>query len=353
VKIPMDPRLFIRNARRMALLYRANPTPRAGGQLLRFLLAKAAGRAPIVTAILAVTYRCQACCPHCYASGEGRDVGGEMSTEEWRALMDALRARGALQIYFTGGEPLLREDLPDLVAHAHRIGLLNRVHTNGYLLTPELISRLKRAGLNQCGISIDDADPRVHDELRGLPGAFDRAVRALALLREQGIDRRILVYASPGSVPGGVERLVDLGKRLGVSAVHVNIPFAVGRWDGNSEAVLSVGEMGSLYALFRRHPIMSAEFTRPDTSCCGFDRTYVGITPRGEVLPCPAVPYPIGSVREEPFGTIWRRHTRAPLPQWRGSCPLNCEDGRAIFRAHAESIRSSSTTSSRKRPGSI
>mgnify|MGYP001059551913 CR=1 FL=1 len=169
------------------------------------------------------------------------------------------------------------------------------------------------------------------------------AVRALGLLRDQGIDRRMLVYAAPGAIPARIEGLVEMGKKLGVGAVHVNIPFAVGRWEGCRDAVLSADEMESLYVLFRRHPILSAEFTRPGTACRGLRRTYAGITPRGEVLPCPAVPYPIGSVREEPFEAIWRRHARAPLPRWRGSCPLNREDGRTIFRAHADSMRGRSS----------
>lgn len=335
----MDPRASFRQARRLARLYAANPPRRAGLQLLRHLLSRLDSGTPFATAILALTYRCQARCPHCYAAVAGRDAGDELTTGEWRALLDGVRARGALQVYFTGGEPLLREDLPDLVAHAHRIGLLSRICTNGYLLTPALVGRLKRAGLNQCGISIDDADPLVHDRLRGLPGAFARAVEAFALLRAQGIDGRILVYASRDKIPGGLERLVGLAARLRVDAVHVNIPFAVGRWVGNSDAVLSAAEMAALMALARRHPCLTVEFSRPENRCCGLSRRIVGITPGGEVLLCSAVPYPLGSVREETFDEIWRRHARARLPQWRGGCPLNCEDGRAILREHARAMR--------------
>ncbi|HWR97372.1 MAG TPA: radical SAM protein, partial [Candidatus Methanoperedens sp.] len=236
----------VRVARRVVQLYRANPPAHGGLQMLRHVRARLAGRSPVVTAVLAVTYRCPARCPHCYAAVGGGDVAGEMSTGEWRALLDRVRALGAVQVFFTGGEPLLREDLPDLVAHAHRLGLLTRLCTNGYLLTPALIARLKRAGLNQCGVSIDDADPGVHDRLRGLPGAFARAVEAFGLLRGQGIDRRVLVYASRDRIPGGLERIVELATRLRVGTVHVNIPFAVGRWAGNSDAVLSGEEMASL-----------------------------------------------------------------------------------------------------------
>jgi MoaA/NifB/PqqE/SkfB family radical SAM enzyme len=325
--------------RRVARLYRANPSPRFGPQLLRHLLARVGRRAPIVTAVLAVTYRCQARCTHCYAAGQGRDAGGELARGEWLSVLDRLRARGALQVFFTGGEPLLRQDLPELVAHAHRIGLLTRLSTNGYLLTPGLIARLKLAGLNQCGVSIDDADPRVHDRLRGLPGAFARAVEALEHLRAQGIDRRILVYASRDRIPGGVERVVELAVRLRVGTVHVNIPFAVGNWAGNGDAVLTGEEMAALRTLVRRHPFVTIEFPRPDTPCCVAGRTIVGLTPRGEVLPCPAIPFPVGSVREERFDDIWRRHARARLPLWQGSCPLNCGEGRAALRAHGQAMR--------------
>jgi MoaA/NifB/PqqE/SkfB family radical SAM enzyme len=76
-----------------------------------------------------------------------------------------------LQVAFSGGEPPLREDIVELVRHAHDIGLLTRISTNGLLLDRELVSRLKRAGLTPCGVSIDDADPETHDRLRGLLGA--------------------------------------------------------------------------------------------------------------------------------------------------------------------------------------
>ena len=329
----------LRAVRRVMRLYRANLAPRAGLQVLRHLRKKIAGLSPIPTVFLSVTYRCQARCPHCYAVAEGRDAAAELTTAEWRLVLERVRAAGALQTFFTGGEPLLREDLPDLVAHAHRQGLLTRVFTNGYLLTPKVIARLKRAGLTQCCVSIDDADPDAHDRLRGLPGSFARAVEALARLREEGIDRRILVYASHDKIPAGLERLIALGASLGVASVHINIPFAVGRWDANDAVVLSAAEMESLRALVRRHPRVTIEFPQPDTSCCGLAGKIACVNTRGEVLLCAAVPFPIGFLAEESFDEIWGRHPRTSGPQWRGSCPLNCAEGRSLLEEQARMLR--------------
>jgi pyrroloquinoline quinone biosynthesis protein E len=258
-----------------------------------------------------------------------------MPRAEWTDVIDQVKGLGTLEVIFTGGEPLLRDDIADLVAHAHQRGLLTRLSTNAYLLDRERVVELKRAGLDQCGISMDDADPAVHDSLRRLPGLHDRATRALRLLREQGIRTRVLAYASHRTVPEGLKRIIRLGRGLGVDSVYINIPFAAGRWTGSFDEVLSEDEMAEVRAVLEPGFVYT-EFPTPETRCCAFQKRMLLITATGEVTPCPVIPYPVGRLREASLGEIYRRHVQAMRLTFRGTCPMNDERGREALRAHAK-----------------
>jgi len=331
--------------RKAARLYITNHSPRAFLQAFFHVCRKAAGRTAVESALLAITYRCQAHCPHCFAQVEGFGIGPEMSTEELRAVMDQLKALGTLNVFFTGGEPLLRGDIFDLVAHAHDTGLLTRLSTNGYLLTRACAAELKRAGLNQCGISIDDADPSVHDRLRGLPGAFERAIEGFRYLRECRIDGKILGYATHENITGGLERIVEMGQQIQVNSIHFNIPFRAGRWSDNQEEVLSDKDLAGLRKLLK-YPFVSIAFPTPDGLCDACAKSIIGISPVGDVLPCLTVPMVIGNVREEPLSSIWHRHVSELRLETRGRCPMNDERDREVLQKHAASMRARGSRSS-------
>jgi len=331
--------------RRAARLYINNHSPRAFLQAFFHVCRKAAGRTAVESALLAITYRCQAHCPHCFAQVEGFGIGPEMSTEEFREVVDQLKALGTLNVFFTGGEPLLRGDIFDLVAHAHDTGLLTRLSTNGYLLTRACAAELKRAGLNQCGISIDDADLSVHDRLRGLPGAFERAIEGFRYLREYRIDRKILGYATHENITGGLERIVELGRQIHVNSILFNIPLRAGRWSDNQEEVLSGKEMADLRGLLK-YPFVSIAFPTPDSLCDACAKSIIGISPVGDVLPCLTVPMAIGNVREEPLSSIWHRHASELRLKTRGRCPMNDDRDREVLREHAAAMRARSSRSS-------
>jgi len=261
-----------------------------------------------------------------------------MSTEEFRSVLDQLKALGTLLVIFSGGEPLLRKDIFDLVAHAHDAGLLTRLGTNGYLLTRVCTSELKRAGLNQCGISIDDADPAVHDRLRGLPGAFERAIEGFGYLREFRIDRKILGYATHENITGGLERIIELGRQIQVNSIHFNIPLRAGRWSDYQEEVLSDKEMADFRRLLK-YPFVSIGFPTPDGLCGACAKSIIGISPVGDVLPCLTVPMAIGNVREEPLSSIWHRHAFELQLQTRGRCPMNNDRDRETLREYIAAVR--------------
>jgi MoaA/NifB/PqqE/SkfB family radical SAM enzyme len=260
-----------------------------------------------------------------------------MTTEECLSVIDQFKGLAALQVLFTGGEPLLRKDIFDLIAHAHKIGLLTRITTNGYLLNREYVSRLKQAGLNQCGVSIDHSDQDVHDQTRKLPGSYERVIRGLGYLRECGIDRKIISCASREKIPGELECIIELGEKLGVNSIYFTIPFLSGRWTDSRENVLSEKEMACLRSLLK-HPLVAMEFPTGRTMCCSYAQSYLHVSAEGDVTPCPVVPYVMGNIRQEPLADIWRRHVATLNLESRGRCPMNSEPDRKLLREHAASV---------------
>jgi len=341
------PRFLERNARTLSRgtrLYGKNGSSRAWVQGTSYILRRLAGRALPQSVCWATTYRCQCNCSNCYAAVKDRENAAEMSTEELKAVIDAIRTLGAIHLNITGGDPLLREDIIDLVAYAHDSGLITRISTTGYLLTRERVAALRAAGLNQCGIAIDDADPETHDRLRGLPGLFDKAIQGFRMLHEYGIESRFITYACHGNMPQGMERILELAKRLRVKSVHINFPYASGLWAESFNEMFSADDMSRLrkFQGFMSSPLVLLEFPTAEAMCLAAKKAIIYINASGEVTPCPVVPYVIGNARDESLVSIWKRHVGFLRMDYRGNCPMNEPTGREAFRKHAASVSSES-----------
>lgn len=134
-----------------------------------------------------MTRRCNLKCVHCYAQAKGENYkGNELSTEEGKRLIDDLARFGSPVILFSGGEPLLREDLPELIDYAVKQGMRAVISTNGTLITKEKAAMFSKLNLSYIGVSLDGIGP-VNDAFRGAAGAFDRAVEGIRNAREAGI----------------------------------------------------------------------------------------------------------------------------------------------------------------------
>ena len=133
-----------------------------------------------------VTRRCNLHCAHCYTDSFDRQYEGELTTEEAKAVIDDLAAFGAPVILFSGGEPLLRPDLPELVERAQSRGIRSVISTNGTLLIHAVAQELKDLGVSYVGVSIDGPQP-VHDRFRGVAGAFQEALQGIRNCREVGL----------------------------------------------------------------------------------------------------------------------------------------------------------------------
>lgn len=148
------------------------------------LIQFAENKRPVV--VWNVTRRCNLRCIHCYAKAEDREFSNELSTKEGKALIDDLVAFGCPVILFSGGEPLIRKDVPDLAEHAANRGMRVVISTNGTLINGQLAKTLKKVGVSYVGVSIDGMED-VHDKFRGIKGAFKAALSGIKYCQEAGI----------------------------------------------------------------------------------------------------------------------------------------------------------------------
>jgi radical SAM protein len=136
-----------------------------------------------------VTQACDLACVHCRASAQSERSPGELTTGQGYRLLDEIRSFGEPLMVFTGGDPLKRPDLYDLIRYSVRIGLRTNVTPSATpLLTAEAIQGFKDAGVTRMAISLDGPDAAMHDDFRGVPGTFDRAMFALRYARDIGLD---------------------------------------------------------------------------------------------------------------------------------------------------------------------
>jgi len=133
-----------------------------------------------------LTRRCNLRCAHCYADATDKPQPGEMTTVEGKRLIDDLTDFGVPVLLFSGGEPLLREDLFELTAYAAGKGIRCVLSTNGTLITPEVAEHINAAGFSYVGVSLDGVG-KVHDKIRGKKGAFEEALEGIRRCRDAGI----------------------------------------------------------------------------------------------------------------------------------------------------------------------
>jgi len=291
---------------------------------------------PIIIDI-APTYRCQCNCVHCSIKAYSADRQSELDTSQIKSIIDEAWQLGVLEMIFSGGEPLLREDIVELVRHANTRGMITRLNTNGLLLNRERVSELKQAGLSQCGVSIDDADPEIHDKLRGVKGAYEKALAGMKNLREFGIFFQILTYASKQNIPSGLEKIISLGRDLGALAVYIFLPTAAGRWIVAFNQVLTETERAKVREL-QDLTFVRLELPTASTMCPALDQLFFYVTAQGDVTPCPFAPFVIGNIRDHKLDDLWYRYSTALNVVCRGDCPVNDVCNRETLKRQIQSI---------------
>lgn len=157
---------------------------REAGKLPSHLLQFSADKKPVV--VWNCTRTCNLKCMHCYAQSRNQKYEGELSHEEGKRLIESIARFGSPVILFSGGEPLMRKDLFELIEHATKNGLRAVISTNGTLITKEVAARLKDFNLSYVGVSIDGGEA-INDRFRGVEGAYRRAMEGIRNCQEAGL----------------------------------------------------------------------------------------------------------------------------------------------------------------------
>jgi radical SAM protein with 4Fe4S-binding SPASM domain len=287
------------------------------------------GEGPFLPHVVAwnLTKRCNLRCTHCYISaGPWQTAEAELAGSECRRVVDELLALNpSPMLILSGGEPLVREDLPELCAYASSRGATVVVGTNGTALNDARVAMLKDAGVCGVAVSVDSLEEERHDHFRGGKHALERTRDALARLRERRLDFVIQTTATPDNVEE-IPRLVEWAAAEG--AVSFNLYFLVPTGRGAELSLLAPERIEQILDLLvaaeraHRGAMMlrakcAPHFMRklheavPDspvlnyrTRCpCGID--YCRITPDGKLTPCPYMPTVAGDLRRQSFAEIW------------------------------------------------
>ncbi len=175
-----------------------------------------------------VTRRCNLSCVHCRAGSEGGPYEGELDTNKCLEVLAQIGRVGKPIVILTGGEPLLRGDIFELAGHGTKMGLRMVMATNGTLLGPSVLKKIGASGIKRISISLDGADEDKHDQFRKVPGAFNKAMDGIRLLREAGIEFQINTTVTRHNIED-IEDILDMAVRIGAVAHHLFLLVPTGR----------------------------------------------------------------------------------------------------------------------------
>ncbi|WP_285742444.1 radical SAM protein [Lentzea sp. NBRC 105346] len=277
---------------------------------------------------LGLTYRCNLACKHCYALY--RRDRNEFTLAEIRTLADELYDAGSAAVVYSHGENMIRRDFHDAASIFAERDFYQTLMLNGFYVRSTVdATRLAEAGINRTMVSVDSADPKVHNEVRGKDGAFDRALEAVDHLLASDINTVGFSCTIDKHNYDDIDLIVELALERGVHAVsfmqnRYNLRDVFDRtlWARYQQVCRD------LYELMLRHrgrldiythdPFMLTlldqrlddNAAREDfigANLCNVGTSMVSIDPVGNVTGCNFINESIGNVREEPFADIWSR----------------------------------------------
>jgi radical SAM protein with 4Fe4S-binding SPASM domain len=280
---------------------------------------------PVLSEV-AVTYRCNLRCRFCYVGcgcRAGGDERNEMTTAEVCRVLDVIRHDAQVpSVSFTGGEPMLRGDLTDLIAHARSNGMRVNLITNGTLADRRAVERLAKAGLNSAQVSLEGPNAAIHDSLTGLAGSFERTIRGIAELRDAGIHVHTNTTLTALN-RDAAEEMPALVASLGLPRLSMNlmIPTPAAVRAGGEGLGISYSEVGDIVLRIKeaaQHANVRFLWYSPTPLClfnpishglgnkgCAACDGLLSVSPTGDVLPCSSFEEGVGNLLREDFRTIW------------------------------------------------
>ncbi|MHC6180146.1 putative heme d1 biosynthesis radical SAM protein NirJ2 [Clostridium sp. JNZ X4-2] len=285
------------------------------------------------------TNRCNLKCSHCYRDS-GKEIIGELTTKEAKTLIDQIVKAGFKIMIFSGGEPLMRDDIFELISYASQAGLRPVLGTNGTLISKKTAERLKESGVAGVGISLDSLDSKKHDIFRGHDGAFRDTINAMNNCREAGI--RFQVHTTV--MEWNKEEIIDISDfavAMGAAAHHIFFLIPTGRAKNIEDEVLKSEEYGRLLTVIMKKqqgihielkPTCAPQFV-PIAKSLGIDIrfkrgciagiNYCVVNPKGDVQACAYLSQCAGNIRKTTFDEIWRNSVlfnNLRTQNYKGSC---------------------------------
>jgi len=254
---------------------------------------------------LALSYNCNLNCIHC-STTRLKDAGRrEMTVEDYRRLGKQLIKNGVLVVQLTGGEPLARPDVEDIIRALNPSRLFISMSTNGLLLTPERLRSLKQAGLDNISISVDDIDPREHDRWRRQEGAQAQALQALDRVLDAGLRGMVFTVATHQNVRSeNMIRLIEYVQRKGVLLI-LGWAVPAGNWNANTDVLLTEDDLAYLEGIQERYLHVRTDFEANYFHWgCGAGKEKLYITPYGDVIACAFVHVRFGNIFQKPLREI-------------------------------------------------
>ena len=302
-----------------------------------------------------LTAGCNLNCVHCRGASTSSVPAGELTTDEAKHFIDEVSGLGKPILILSGGEPLTRPDVFEIALYGTNSGFRIVLATNGTLLTPKIVEKLKEAGVQRLSISIDGAAAISHDEFRGRPGAFERTLAGIEVLRKAEFPFQINTTISSRNLEE-IPRTFELAKKLGAVAYHIFFLVPTGRGEKSNEVSPEDYEsiLHWLYDMQKESKILLKATCAPHyfrilrqrakkegieisvnthgyeamTKGCLGGTSFCFISSVGDVYPCGYLPVLAGNIRKQLFRDIWKnseifRKLRDP-EELKGKCGI-CE----------------------------
>ena len=287
------------------------------------------------------SWHCNQKCVHGYAAGQVLSDEEELSTDDWKRILDNCRAACIPQVTFTGGEPTMREDLFELISYAR--WFISRLNTNGIRLTPDYCKKLREAELDSVQITFYSEDPEIHNRLVGA-ARYEETLAGIKNALAQGLS--VSINTPLCTLNRDYVKTLELLHGLGVIYVTCSGLITTGSAAQTASEALQL-ESGELEQILRQAVAychrngMEIAFTSPGwldeqvfeelnipSPSCGACLSNMAITPAGNVVPCQSwlSDQPLGNMLTDDWKEIWDSETcqnrRNFSAQMTGECPL-------------------------------
>lgn len=275
---------------------------------LNFLSILFLRKQPLRYVDLAIGFRCNLACKHCFATALVENGRHTMTPAEWSVIAHQAMRLGAVNFSFQGGEPLIYPELEAFIKGACPSLNLISVTTNGTLLTDEMLEKLKQWGVDVLTVSLDSGIPEEHDDFRGRPGSFLEIVQGIERALKAGLNVTIGTVVTPANLHSeGLQKLTELSRRLKVILMLIpGIP--IGRWKDSPEVLLSPGDIDYLNGLVLRNTYVRTDFyANYFRHGCGAVKEILYLNPYADVFACPFIHQKLGNALSEPFASIRAR----------------------------------------------